>query len=413
MINLTDFLIYVVSFVSIYSTVYFLLVLIENKNNIIKKETNVYPSVTIIVPAYNEEKTLAKTVESLLKLNYPKDKLKIVIVDDGSTDSTYEVGKKYAEIENIEFYSKPNGGKHTALNFALDRCTTDLAGALDADSFVDKDALRKIVSFFVDKKVMAVTPSMKIHNPKTVLQHIQRVEFLIGIFLRKIFAFIDSVHVTPGPFTIYRVDYFKKHGQYKKAYQTEDIEIALRIQSKHYRIENCIDAFVYTHGPAKFIPLKKQRIRWYRGFLENVLDYKELFGKKHGNLGLFILPMSFMSVGLVIVLATYNIGLMLKNSYTHFKNLMAINFDIMNLQWFRLELFFINSKPVALLGFFGLFITIGLVFVIKKLSSEQQSIIKSYVYFFLFYWILFAYWWSVAIYQKLINKKTSWGHKSE
>lgn len=413
MITLTDFLIYIVSFVSIYSTIYFLLVLIENRKNITKKETNTELSVTIIVPAYNEEKTLAKTIDSLLKLDYPKNKLKIIIIDDGSTDKTAEVGQKYAKLEQVKFYSKPNGGKHTALNFALDRCETDLAGALDADSFVDKDALKRIVAFFSDKKVMAVTPSMKIHNPKTVLQHIQRVEFLIGIFLRKIFAFLDSVHVTPGPFTIYRVDYFKKYGYYKKAYQTEDIEIALRIQTKHYRIENCIDAFVYTHGPSKFIPLKKQRIRWYRGFLENVIDYKELFGKKHGNLGLFILPMSFLSVGLVIVLATYNIGLLIKNSYEHFKNLMAINFDIMNLQWFRFELFFINSKPVALLGFFGLFITISLIILIKKLSSEQQSIIKSYIYFFLFYWILFAYWWSVAIYQKLTNKKTSWGHKSE
>ncbi|MFT4261684.1 MAG: glycosyltransferase [Candidatus Woesearchaeota archaeon] len=413
MITFTDILIYIVIFISIYSTVYFLLVLLENKKNIRKKETKNFMSVTVIVPAYNEEKTLKKTIDSLLNLDYPKDKLKIVIIDDGSTDNTKKVGKEYAKQKNIEFYSKPNGGKHTALNFALERCNTDLVGALDADSFVDHKALKRIVSFFSNKKVMAVTPSMKIHNPKTVLQHIQRIEFLIGIFLRKIFAFLDSIHVTPGPFTIYRTDFFKKYGFYKKAYQTEDIEIALRIQSKNYRIENCIDAYVYTHGPSKFVPLKKQRIRWYRGFLENVMDYKELFGKKHGNLGLFVLPMSFVSVGLVIVLAIYNLGLVIKNSYTHFHNLMAVNFDIMNLQFFRFDLFFINAKPVALLGFLGLGLTVALIIITKKISSERQSILKSYVYFFFFYWILFAYWWSVSIYQKMINKKTSWGHKSE
>ena len=413
MISITDLLIYTVSFVGIYTTVFFILVLIENRKHIKKKPLKQLPSVTVIVPAYNEEKTLSKTVESLLELDYPKDKLKIVIVDDGSKDNTLKVAKQYEKYSNITVYSKPNGGKHTALNFALERCNTDLAGALDADSFVDSQALKRLVAFFSDKKVMAVTPSMKIHNPKTVLQHIQRMEFLIGIFLRKIFAFLDSIHVTPGPFTMYRVDYFRKYGMYKKAYHTEDIEIALRIQTENLRIENCVDAYVYTHGPSKFVPLRKQRIRWYRGFLENVIDYKQLFGRKHGNLGLFVLPMSFVSVALIISLASYNIGLMLKNWYLSFKNLMAINFDVTNLQWFRFDLFFMNTKPVAVVGFFGLFMALCLVIITKFLSREKKSILKSYVYFFLFYWVLFAYWWSLAIIQKLTNKKTTWGHKSE
>jgi cellulose synthase/poly-beta-1,6-N-acetylglucosamine synthase-like glycosyltransferase len=287
-------------------------------------------------------------------------------------------------------------------------------GCLDADSFVDSQALKRIIHFFEDdENIMAVTPSMKIHNPKTILQHIQRIEFLVGILLRKVFAFLESIHVTPGPFTIYRKKFFDTYGVYKKAHQTEDIEIALRIQSKGYRIENCIDAFVYTHGPTKFIPLKKQRIRWYTGFLNNVIDYKELFGKKHGTLGLFILPMSFISVGMVIILGIYTVLKLLQSAFKTFFNYLAIRFDILNLQWFTIDPFFISMKPVALLGFIGLLLGIVLIIVTKKLSLEKEGILKSYAFFFLFYWILFGYWWALSVISKVRKKKIQWVHKSE
>ena len=413
--DIGEILIYSATFVSIYTIVYFFLTLLEHRKNI-KKTTTLkkYPGVTIIIPAFNEEKTLAGTVDSVLNLDYPKDKLNIIIVDDGSTDKTFEVGKKYAEQPNVEFYTKKNGGKHSAMNLALDKCKTKYVGSLDADSFVDNQALKRIMAYFEDdKKIMAVTPSMKIHNPQNILQHIQRMEFLIGILLRKVFSFLESIHVTPGPFTIYKKEFFDKYGYYRKAHQTEDIEIALRIQSKNFRIENCVDAYVYTHGPKKFIPLKKQRIRWYTGFIGNVLDYKELFHRRHGTLGLFVLPMSFISVGMVITLGIYSLYKALESAYTTIHNYIAINFDIFNLNWFQFELFYISTKPVAILGFLGLLLGITMLIITKKLSSEQKNVIKSYIYFFLFYWILFGYWWLLSIISKIRRKKIKWSHKSE
>ncbi len=413
--DIGDILIYIVAFVSIYTTAYFFLTLLEHRRDI-KKEPKLkkYPSVTIIIPAYNEEMTLAKTTDSVLNLDYPKDKLKIIIVDDGSTDKTPKIGREYAKKPNVTFLTKENGGKHTALNLALKHCKTKYVGSLDADSFVDSQALKRIMTYFEDdEKIMAVTPSMKIHNPKTILQHIQRTEFLIGILLRKVFSFLESIHVTPGPFTIYKKEFFEKHGYYRKAHQTEDIEIALRIQSKDFRIENCVDAFVYTHGPQKFMPLKKQRIRWYTGFLSNVIDYKELFNRRHGTLGLFVLPMSFISVGLVITLGLYSIYKLIESTYKTIHNYIAINFDLLNMQWFQFEVFYISTKPVAILSILGILLSITLLLITKKLSTEQKSVIKSYAYFFLFYWILFGYWWALSVISKLRKKKVKWSHKSE
>jgi cellulose synthase/poly-beta-1,6-N-acetylglucosamine synthase-like glycosyltransferase len=413
--NVGDIIIYIAIFVSIYTTVYFFLTLLDYRKEIRKTNTlKSFPGVTIVIPAYNEEETLAGTIDSVLNLDYPKDKLKIIIVDDGSTDKTPIIGKKYAKLENVSFYSKPNGGKHTALNLALDKCTTEYVGSLDADSYVDKNALKRIMLYFEDdEQIMAVTPAMKIYNPQTVLQHIQRVEFLIGILLRKVFSFLESIHVTPGPFTIYKKEFFKKYGYYRKAHQTEDIEIALRIQAKNYRIENCVDAFVYTHGPKKFIPLKKQRIRWYIGFLSNVMDYKELFKREHGTLGLFVLPMSLISVGMVITLGLYAIFRVFESTYKTINNYLAINFDIINLRWFNFELFYLSTRPLAILGLFGLILSITMLIITKKISKENKSIIKSYIYFILFYWILFGYWWAVAIINKIRKKKLTWSHKSE
>jgi cellulose synthase/poly-beta-1,6-N-acetylglucosamine synthase-like glycosyltransferase len=263
-----------------------------------------------------------------------------------------------------------------------------------------------------DKNIMAVTPSMKIHNPQTILQHIQRTEFLIGILLRKVFSFLESIHVTPGPFTIYKKEFFKKHGYYRKAHQTEDIEIALRMQSKNFRIENCVNAYVYTHGPKKFTPLRKQRLRWYTGFLGNVIDYRELFRREHGTLGLFVLPMSLISVGMVIILGIYAIYKFLETSYKTLNNYIAINFDILNLKWFSFETFYISTKPIAILGLLGLILSLILIITTKKISKEKQSVVKSYIYFVLFYWILFGYWWAISIISKIRKKKIEWSHKS-
>ncbi|MFP4112217.1 MAG: glycosyltransferase [Candidatus Woesearchaeota archaeon] len=411
-----ELIMYVTAYFGLFTSIFFLITLIENKNKLKNPVPKKTLSASIIVPAYNEEKTLAKTIKSLLALNYPKDKLEIIVVDDGSTDKTLEIANMIASKKENKFpvkvLTKENGGKGQALNISIKQAKGELVGALDADSFVHPDALYNIIGHFNEKKVMAVTPSMKVHEPKNILQKVQAMEFLLGIFLRKVFGLLDSIHVTPGPFTIYRKEFFNKYGGYDENNITEDIEIALRIQSLGFKIRNSVDAFVHTSSPSKFMPLMNQRIRWYRGFMDNVINYKQLFGPKHGNLGMFILPASLVSVALVILSVGYTLFSMARSNFKMIKNWYNVDFDLLKMIKFDFDFFFFDGSSLVFIGLLAFALGIVVIYNAKKISLENKSIKVSYAYFLIFYLPLFAFWWSMAIYYKTFNKKIKWAGKS-
>lgn len=262
------------------------------------------PSVAIIVPCWNEGTTIAGTCESLLALEYPKDKLEIILVDDGSTDSTPEAMARFVDNPQIRIIRKENGGKHTALNAGIALTEAEFIGCLDADSFVAPDALREIIPCFERPEVAAVTAAMSIHQPKNILQHMQNAEYTFGITYRHVFASINGLYVTPGPFSFYRHSALNELGAFRHAHQTEDMEMALRIQRDGYEIENAPRARVYTKSPDTLMKLVKQRTRWTAGFLRNVLgEYRGLVGsRKNGVLGMLVLPAALIAVGSGILL---------------------------------------------------------------------------------------------------------------
>ena len=162
-------------FFTLYAQVLLLFTFFEKKNVFTNTGGNNdtplkrYPIVTVIVPVWNEEKTLGGTIESLLALDYPKDKLDILIVDDGSTDNTRQVANTYKTHPEVRVFSKTNGGKHTAVNLGISKARGEFIGCLDADSYVDKNALSRIIRCFEDSQVMAVTPAIKVHTPTGAL----------------------------------------------------------------------------------------------------------------------------------------------------------------------------------------------------------------------------------------------------
>jgi biofilm PGA synthesis N-glycosyltransferase PgaC len=412
MIEFGTILMYIVAYFGLFTAIFFLLTLLENKNNLKNPSPSSLPSVSVAVPAYNEEKTVAKTVRSLLNLDYPKDRLQIMVVDDGSTDNTYKVANQFKN-QGVEVYTQKNRGKASALNLALKKSKGDFFGALDADSFAASNALKKMVGYFQDKKIMAVTPSLKVYRPKNLLQKIQYIEYLMGIFLRKIFAFLGSIHVTPGPFTIYRKSFFKRYGGYDEYNLTEDIEIALRIQSKGYEIENSVDASVYTVSPAKFHPLLKQRLRWYIGFTENVWRYKQLFNpRKFGNLGLFILPGSFISVALVVITLIYTTYQFISRTLIqNFLNLKAVGFDLSQLLNFKVDLFYISISSRVFISIISILFGITVIYIAKTISKEKTKIKFFYLFYLVLYWMLFGFWWFVAGIYTILGRKVEWGQR--
>jgi cellulose synthase/poly-beta-1,6-N-acetylglucosamine synthase-like glycosyltransferase len=401
-------------FVSLFSAIYFFLVFFDTRNpSIYPKNFSPKPFVTILVPAYNEEDCLEKTVQSLVDLDYPKDKYEIIILNDGSKDRTPQIAddlvKKF-EDTSIRVFHLQNGGKGKALNIGISHAKGEFIGCLDADSFVEPQSLAELVRYFADPKVMSVTPAMKVHNPQNTLQRIQQIEYMMGIFLRKVFSYVDAIHVTPGPFSFFRKSFFNKYGGYDEKNMTEDIEVALRIQSNKYRIENCLDAVVYTNSPPTLKELNSQRKRWYSGFISNILNYKHLFSPKYGVMGWLILPLALLSIFFAFL--SFGIFMYFQGKYIlrFIENYLLLGFDFFRLFQFEFDIYFFTLTPLTILAYTGLIL--GIVFIILSARvAKDKGYIYNYILFALTYWALYAYWWANAIYSRVVGSKVSWGNR--
>ncbi len=297
---------YILLFVSLYFEIFLLISFLERRFT--QKATEyapavprTYPSVAIIVPCYNEERGIASTLQSLLALEYPADKLEIIVVDDGSTDRTYEIASQFGNsrhgVPRVRIFHKENGGKHTAMNFGLQYANAELVGCLDADSIVAPGALLQATPVFESQKVAAVTPGIHVKETTNMLQHMQKVEYRLSIFNRFMLASLGSAFITPGPFSIFRASVVRELGGWRYGHSTEDMEMALRMQRAGHLIANAPRASVFTATPRTLSHLFRQRVRWTYGFLRNASDYRSMIGNRSfGNLGMMILPCALISI---------------------------------------------------------------------------------------------------------------------
>lgn len=316
MFSIGTFGFYVLLFFAVYVQVFLLVTYIDNRKSIPRREKRItltkYPSVTVLVPCHNEQDTIAGTIESLLRLRYPKNKLTLLLIDNNSTDDTFKIMSSYENHESVKVLFCAEKGKHVALNYGLENTHTDLVATLDADSFISPHALERVVNVFnEDPEVQSVVSSIIIHQPKTWVQFAQKAEYELSIYVKNMLAQIGGLHVTPGPFSVFRRSIFDKIGMYRQAHNTEDCEIAMRIQKHGYKIWYCADSYVYTVAPDTLVKLFKQRIRWMYGFFRNLIDYKEmLFDRRYAGLAFFTLPsaiISTISILVVVGLTVYNL----------------------------------------------------------------------------------------------------------
>ncbi|MDO8575218.1 MAG: glycosyltransferase [bacterium] len=411
--NISNIIVYVFSFLSLYFEIFLLITYIEKRKSIGEKadseELNYFPTTTIMVPCFNEEKTLEKTVNSLLNLDYPKDKIEIFIVDDGSTDGTYEVAKKFSNNPQIKIFKKENGGKHTVLNFGIKNSRSELIGCLDADSFVDKYALKRIVYFFnKDKNTMAVVPAIKIHEPKNIIQKIQNVEYNLGVFKRKVLSLLDALYVTPGPFSIFRREVFETLGYYKHAHLTEDFEMAMRMQASHYKIDNSHKSFVYTVAPNSLKKLYKQRLRWTYGFIKNAIDYRFMFFKKeYGNMSFFLLPTAIFSIISAIYLVTVFIVEMIGKISDKILEIQVVGFKFDLSKW-NFDPFYLNTETISILALMAGILSIYIILISQKIADDKVKIKLDLVYFLIVYPFIAPIWLFKAVYNTVLSKKTLW-----
>ena len=268
-----------------------------------------YPYVSFLVPAYNEEKSLEDTINSLIEIEYPKDKKEIIIINDGSKDNTLKIAKSLAKkYHQIKVLDKDNSGKADSLNKAIKIARGELIAVTDADSAPEKDSLIKMIGHFEEKRVAAVTSRVLVKNKENWLEKFQVLDYSIIAWTRKLLDFVNSVYVTNGPLSIYRKDIVKKIGGFDTKNLTEDIEITWHILNEGYQTRMSYDAIVYTTVPKDLKTWVKQRVRWNLGGLQTVHKYWKTMFKK-GAFGYFVIP--YVSASFILAI----IGFLLLSRY--------------------------------------------------------------------------------------------------
>lgn len=368
------------------------------------------PKVAIVVPCWNEDTTVGGTVESLLALDYPQDKFSIVLINDGSTDKTASVIDSFAEHPQITALHKENGGKFTAMNLGIEYTKdAEFIGFLDADSFVAPDALREIIGAFTEPDIMAVTASMSIHEPHTIMQRMQYAEYSFGIMLRHIFASINGLYVTPGPFSFYRRSVFSTVGLFKHAHLAEDMEMAMRLQRAGFRIGNALRARVYTKGPSSLPKLLTQRVRWTTGFLRNTLfDYRDLIGNKQNSvLGLMVLPLGLLSIGGGIFLFAFGLTKLINNLFHALSVVQAAPLAYA-FSWKPFSWFYLPITVVTLIGLMLVTSTFIWMIVGKHLSKTPGKLAPNFVAYVFLYGLVAPLWLIRSVSQVARGVRTTW-----
>lgn len=403
--NFIDILYFGIFGVMIFSASMWLLVYYMNRGKMNEDpEPTRFPSVTFLVPAYNEEEHIEECIESLLNLAYPDDKIEIIAINDGSADKTLEKLQKFEE--KIKIIDKENTGKANSLNQALEDVSTELVACMDADSFAERDMLASMVGYFEKENVRGVTPAMKVRNPKTWPQKVMWAEYIYNVFLRKLFAIFESQWVMPGPGSIYDAEYLKELGGWDEETLTEDMEIAFRMFKNGAVIKNSTNAYVDTESPATFRGLMKQRTRWYGGYLSNALKYREFWlNPKYGNLGVIVIPFNALWVSVVIFMLVHMIYRIFDAVYQMINTYMLVgSFPTQ----FHLTVQSISSFHVfyVTLGISG----IVLLILSLRTAEEDLNLWERKVHYLLFltvYGLLFALFWVAAVAAK-IRGEQSW-----
>ena len=276
------------------------------------------PMITVIVPAYNEEKTIAKLLDSLVEADYPNKE--IIVVDDGSTDRTFAVASSYHEKfkDRREFsvLRKPkNGGKSAAINHGLLFARGDYVVTVDADSIVARDAFKIIAGYLQNPNVAGVGGNVKVLNRVNHLTKCQALEYLIGINLwRRAFDIFGVVMVVPGALGGFNRKVLSQAGNYDNDTLTEDFDITIKALKCGKVVQASSGAVAYTEAPATVGDFYRQRIRWYRGNMQTFTKHKDIatntrFGmlRQYGYpitvMTMLILPILGIVIGVAGVLA--------------------------------------------------------------------------------------------------------------
>ena len=402
-------LVYLVWFLSTYFIILVLLlllsgiVLFENK----PYNINYTPLVSVIIPAYNEEESIASTISSLKNVTYSNTEF--IILSDGSSDSTSSIVttnmKNDARFKFID--NKFNKGKAACLNQGITLAKGEFIACMDADSTIEPGIIQKVLPYF-ETGVGAVTVSVKVKKPTTFLEKIIDVEYLLGLSLfLKLFSKFDAIFVTPGPFSMYRHDMLQKIGGFDPTNIVEDHEIAYRIKQAGYSIRNCLEAVVETKLPPTFKGLYVQRRRWYSGAVVTLFQHRKMcFKSKYGFFSFFV-PLNQVLIILGLCVFLYSTYLGLSNLFDNILYFRYVDFDIIaRFKDFSIDLLTLNKT-----WFFGMSAlagTLTLTAVGLNVTHVPYKTKKTGILGYILMFFLYQVFWIGAYLAVIRGKRVKW-----
>lgn len=247
-----------------------------------EEESDFNPKVSLMIPAHNEEKIIVRAIETALETNYPNKE--ILIIDDGSTDATYNLALPYHRKGLIKLIHREtaSGSKAGALNYGVLFATGDIVISVDADTMVERNSLREIVKPLKDQEISAVSGNIRIfggeHGANNLIVKFQQYEYFVNLELgRRYAALIGTLLIISGAFGAFRKKYVTSLGAYDPDTITEDFDITFKMKKLGKRIVFADKAIAWTFVPETWRAWRRQRLRWTRGQAETLWKHRNLF----------------------------------------------------------------------------------------------------------------------------------------
>lgn len=402
---------YVYIFLALYMLSLFILLYAQNRKGMFSFPKGKPEPVSIIMPCYNEGEHIGEAIESLLALDWPKNMLEIIVVDDCSTDNSASVVRRYEKKHsNVRLIvnKKNSGGAAQPTNIGIRNARYSYIAVADADSTPDKEALRKMIGFLQeDENVGGVTCSINGKNKNNFIEKLQAIEYAIIAFTRKLLDPVDGVYIMPGPFALYRKEVLQKVGGFDEKNMTQDIEMTWRILYNGYNVRMCLATKVNSVTPDNVRAWWKQRVRWNIGGIQTLLKYKEIFLRR-GILGFFIIPLFVIGyVTGVLGLGIFGY-LVIRRLYVSY---LATKFSL----YLGTSLVYLNEFNLSpnVLSFFGISLfVLGVAFTLLGLSiTKERSLGNKGPLVLLFYFLAYLSIYPVLLiwsFYKFLRGNYSW-----